>query len=1009
MVLPVSFVTAQVTKTINTAPRKKCYTTEYLLALQKKNPGLETTAGFETWMSTKIKQKRANPTLSNIISYAPLPIIFHVINTGQAVGVGYNVAQAQMQAEVRQLNKDFANLSGSQYAVASTTGLQFCLATNSPNGAALVQPGIDRINATGKSYGQPPYSVTDFDNKVKPATIWDPTKYINVWVTDFTSTEGILGYSTFPASSTLSGLTNTESNTTAGVVVSYTTIGSVSMPSSICGGDNGYNNGKTLSHELGHYFGLRHIWGDGECATDYCDDTPQHTEANFGTPVHPKSNSCGTADEMFENYMDYTDDKVLNTFTLNQAERMQIVMLNSLRRKELSNSTAGCSNATAASKIGFTPCNGVLAVSEKSTQATCPLYTDVKLYLNIEDKATGAATLNVTSSGTATKNVDYEILNPTINIAAGESFKQLTVRIYDDATMEPDETVVITYTISGNGVVADTKLPQTLTLTIEDDDHIVVGEKIKTLYSENFGTAGNNFPSGWVTLTTGSITDPVNKWVVSGGASAIDGQSLHITTNTTTKSFTYNIDSESEHYAQSPLINLNKFTSLNLSFKYRVAGEVDNDGIWDYGLVQTSTKDDRFTLVTVPGTSELIGTYDDATQTVNLVTSTINTPLPASLDSKEFYLNFRWYNDDDNTGTQPPLIIDDILVTAKGTSVETQLNQSKTIKVMAADSNFIVSHSGKIIAAVSNSSETFNCLNAVIQQAGTGQADVITNTGTYKRSEKVIKLTPGATSNATSNITLYFTTAELASWASINNLKVMKVQDGVALNSVLSSANAVILTPVVNDYRQSDGYASFSVTTTGFSQFFLVAANTTLPVHLITFNPIAINNGASLSWNTGNEFSNKGFNVERSLDGVNFTKIDFVTGKNQTANGGDYSYSYFDKNVEQGITYFYRLQQIDLNGKSTWSAVRSIKLNGDGNSIVVYPNPTKAAAHVVTGKNMVASVSLTTASGELVWRLPNQTLTSAGFDVPMQRLPAGVYMLWIQEAKNRQNIKIIKE
>jgi zinc-dependent metalloproteinase lipoprotein len=1008
-VLPLSYLLAQVTETIKPVHRKKCYTAEYLQQLQKKNPNGETTEQFEAWMSARVKQKRADPTLSDIINYGPFPVVFHVISTGQAEGVGYNILQSQIQAQVRQLNKDYANLSGSGYAVASVTGIQFCLATTSPNGTPLTQPGIDRVNATGKGYGLPPYTVDNFDTKVKPATIWDPTKYINIWVTEFAADEGILGYSTFPGSSTLSGLNNTETNTTAGVVIDYSTIGSVGSPSSECGGDNTYNNGKTLSHELGHYFGLRHIWGDATCATDYCDDTPKHAAANFGSPVHPKPNSCGTADEMFENYMDYCDDKVLNTFTLNQAERMQVVMVHSPRRKELATSAVVCSNASAASKVGFTPCSGSLKVTEKSTQVNCAAYTDVKIYLNIEDKATGAATLNVTAGGTATAGIDYEITNATINIAAGESFESLTVRIFDDAAKEPDETIILSYSITGNGVSASGTLPQTFTITISDDDNLTIGQNIKTIYSEDFGTTGSALPTGWSLLTSSSIPNPSNKWVVSGGASAISGQSLHISNNPSTKTYTYTLLSESIHIAETPLIKATNARELSVSFKYKVAGEIDADGPWDYGLIKTSTKDDRFNLVTVPGTSELVGTWDEATETVKTVSATIDKPLPASLNGKEFYLNFYWYNDD-NTGTPPPLIIDDIVVKGKGTSVETELSDDKSIKVMAGDSNFIVSNNDdEILAAISNSSETIGCLNAVIQQAGTGQVDLLTNTGTYKRSEKVIKLTPAGGSNATYRLTLYFTTAELAGWPSITDLKVMKVQDGIALGSTISAANAVVLTPVVSDRRTEDGYASFSVTTTGFSQFILVSSNTTLPLQLITFNAAAVNKGAALNWNTGNEVSNKGFNIQRSLDGTNFNTIAFVTGKNQSANAGNYSYSYFDSTMQAGITYYYRLAQVDINGRTTFSPVRSVRLAGASTTMVVFPNPAKNTARVVTRKTMVASVSLTDAGGKIVWSMPKQTIAASGFDVPVKNLPAGVYMLWVRENQTRQSVKIVKE
>lgn len=993
-----------VTKTIR---RKTCYTTTYLQQLQKNNPGIETTADFENWMKAKVQQKRSDPSQNSITNYAPLPIIFHVLHTGQTEGSGYNIPQARIIAQVVQLNKDYANQSGSPYAVASTTGLQFCLAATNPSGATLAQPGIDRINVSGKSYGKPPYLVDSFDTKVKPATIWDPSKYINVWVTEFDVSEGILGYSTFPSTSTLAGLDELETNTRAGVGIDYTTIGSVGTGSVACASST-YNNGRTLTHELGHYFGLRHIWGDATCGNDYCDDTPVQTDANFGAPVHPKANSCGTADEMFENYMDYCDDKILNTFTLNQVERMQVVMLNSLRRKTLPASTAGCGNSTSGNnKIGFFPCDGKLNVSEKSSAATCPLYTDVKLYLSIEDKATGTATLNINTSGTATKGVDYDILTPVINIATGDAYKQVTVRIYDDAAKEADETISISYTITGAGVTANASLAQTFVITILDNDNITVGQNTKTIFSENFGTSGNSLPAGWATLTTNQYPDPKNKFLVGGnGGVGFSGQSLYISNNTTTRSLAYSIGTASVSYVQTPVIDASGAGSLTLSFKYKVSGEQDDDGVYDFGLVQSSLATDRFGISTIPGTKELVGNYNSTTGTMSTVNTTLTTPLPATLAGNKFYLNFYWENDD-NTGAQPPLVVDDILITSKPTGVESTLNHGKAIGILANDTNYIVSKDdGQIIAAIAKCSENISCLNGMIQQEGNGQVDVATNSGTFKRSQKVVKLSPAAASNATYTLTLYYTTAELAAWPDITTLKVMKVQDGVSLGGTLNGSNAVILTPVVADNRTADGYASFTVNATGFSQFFLVEASTTLPVQLISFNAALVNSGASLIWNTSNETANKGFDVQRSSDGTNFTTIGFVAGKNQASTT---NYSYFDNTIQQGITYYYRLQQVDVNGKTSFSAVRSLRLDGNGITLLVYPNPAKTVAHVVTGKIMVASVSLLGVNGEKVWEMPKQTISSSGFDVPLEKLPAGVYMLWIQDDKTRRNVKLVKE
>lgn len=89
-----------------------------------------------------------------------------------------------------------------------------------------------------------------------------------------------------------------------------------------------YNKGRTATHEVGHWLNLRHICGDGTCATDYVDDTPIHNAANYACPTYPHKSTCtGTSTEMTMNYMDYTDDACMYMFTLGQKKRMKDVFL----------------------------------------------------------------------------------------------------------------------------------------------------------------------------------------------------------------------------------------------------------------------------------------------------------------------------------------------------------------------------------------------------------------------------------------------------------------------------------------------------------------------------------------------------------------------------------------------------------------------------------------------------------------------------------------------------------
>lgn len=225
--------------------------------------------------------------------------------------------------------------------VGADVQIEFALAKQDPNGNPT--NGIDRV-----SLCQPSWSDIEMDSTVKPATIWDPTQYMNMWSVQF-SDNTLLGYAQFPDASGLLGLnTSGGSANTDGVVSNYTVFGSNTYNDGTFLLDATYNKGRTMSHEVGHFLGLRHIWGDGtgdeasnlpDCtASDFCADTPQvgwehYTCGTFDTCVSDPGN------DMPENYMDYTNDACMNVFTQNQKDRMVVIMNNAARRSTLKTST----------------------------------------------------------------------------------------------------------------------------------------------------------------------------------------------------------------------------------------------------------------------------------------------------------------------------------------------------------------------------------------------------------------------------------------------------------------------------------------------------------------------------------------------------------------------------------------------------------------------------------------------------------------------------------------------
>jgi len=387
-------------------------------------------AQWEAQYQQLIAQYKADQQINRTEATYNIPVVIHVIHGGQAVGTFPNISNAQAVSQINVLNNDFAGtgLNVGNYpataftAYATAAGLpaankdasgrvkisnfniSFCLATIDKNGNAMAEPGVDRVNynsittptsstyptknPAAANYNSPTTFQSFVDGYIKPATIWDPTKYMNIWVTDENASTGLLGYATFPAASGLTGIPGgTGTSTTDGLWCWGKCFGNTGTL------DPTYNKGRTATHEIGHWLGLRHIWGDGVCLTDYCLDTPPQQSENYTAGAYPfNANSCtspsgtnnttpnGANGEMFMNFMDYVPDVSMYMFTEDQRTRAQAAMANGTYRKFLGThglcGVASPTPAVAAFAMTNSACNGTaVAVTNNSTGSPTPTYT----------------------------------------------------------------------------------------------------------------------------------------------------------------------------------------------------------------------------------------------------------------------------------------------------------------------------------------------------------------------------------------------------------------------------------------------------------------------------------------------------------------------------------------------------------------------------------------------------------------------------------------------------------
>jgi hypothetical protein len=326
---------------------------------------------WDAWFNQKVAEHRQNVASGKTqnTNYT-IPVIVHVIHGGQNVGVYPNISKTQVNSQITVLNNDFAgvgfnvaNLAATGFSTvgAADCSISFCMAQFGPNGDTLPEWGIDRVNFNSFNGTNPAASSFNtqaafqnyIDGVLKPATIWDPTRYFNIWVTDVANGLNLLGYATFPSGAGLSGINSSLGNAaTDGIWVysrAFGNTGTLVSP---------YNRGRTATHETGHYLGLRHIGGDASppscSSTDFCNDTPPQKGGNaggafgqnFGAPAYPLfatgPNACAAAPfgNMFMNFMDYVDDAFCYMFTPDQSARMTTAMNNGVFRNQLSTSSA---------------------------------------------------------------------------------------------------------------------------------------------------------------------------------------------------------------------------------------------------------------------------------------------------------------------------------------------------------------------------------------------------------------------------------------------------------------------------------------------------------------------------------------------------------------------------------------------------------------------------------------------------------------------------------------------
>ena len=659
-------------------------------------------------------------------------------------------------------------------------------------------------------------------------------------------------------------------------------------------------------------------------------------------------------------------------------------------------------------------------VTEQSTTTDC----NRGITINVPILVPANTTATISATGTATSGVDYQLSTTSYaNTTASNQQQNVSVLIYDDALPEAIESIVLHVNITGQ-----TNVNSTYTIDITDNDVLpVIGADSVQLLNETFSSDNTStpfdLPANWTQILEipQNSADPTastgeNRWGIVDGQLGITGTAASVTL----PNGMYNPLSQSQTIVRtSAKIDARGLNNLRLRFKYTVQGEVDpTSPPGDVDLTRFPKLDYMAIVYSLDGTRwiELAQQPYGPFASLLPTSGTFDQTLPNALANQQFYLGFRWKNDA-NAGGPISVKIDDVVLKGLPKKIENDLGNGSSERVnVNGDLYFYSTQDGEVIGSLrSNDAFDFGCTSAAIEHAGNTTMILY---GNNIVSQRVVRVTGANTAGGTRNYTvaLYYTKEQIDNLQNVTGVPAASFNlyriTGSAYNDLGANNSNVTAMPLTYTALPNNAGGLFTASFSGSAAAASITASyvlgaqipqSPLPVRCLDFRVTRSAGSVGLQWKVAEEETNRGFDIERSTDGVNFQAVGTVAAAT-TANG---QYSFNDGGTSGLSQAYYRLKQLDRNGSYHYLCT-ILFVSFDGRSVfnigAIYPNPggPSAAVNITTATARKLRLEYVNVAGQVVgWQQETLAAGAARIDLRVSTLAAGSYMIRFKDDEGR--------